>query len=98
MVVASIVVASLLFMPIHNPTGWIALAALLMFGGLGFIDDYKKVSSQSVKASNGLSPLTRLIVEGVFVVILAYLINKTMPPYIPEYSLAIGAGIIFVKE
>ncbi len=94
LVVASIVVASLLFMPIHNPTGWIALAALLMFGGLGFIDDYKKVSSQSVKASNGLSPLTRLIVEGIFVVILAYLINKTMPPYIPEYSLAIGAGII----
>ncbi len=94
LIVVSIVVASLLFMPIYNPTGWIALAALVMFGGLGFIDDYKKVTSQSVKASNGLSPLTRLVVEGVFVVILAYLINKTMPPYIPEYSLAIGAGII----
>lgn len=94
LIVVSIVVASLLFMPIYNPTGWIALAALVMFGGLGFIDDYKKVTSQSVKASNGLSPLTRLVVEGVFVVILAYLINKTIPPYIPEYSLAIGAGII----
>ncbi len=94
LIVVSIVVASLLFMPIYNPTGWIALAALVMFGGLGFIDDYKKVTSQSVKASNGLSPLTRLVVEGVFVIILAYLINKTIPPYIPEYSLAIGAGII----
>ncbi|MBQ8686828.1 MAG: phospho-N-acetylmuramoyl-pentapeptide-transferase [Alphaproteobacteria bacterium] len=94
LIVVSIVVASLLFMPIYNPTGWIALAALVMFGGLGFIDDYKKVTSQSVKASNGLSPLTRLVVEGVFVVILAYLINKTIPPYIPEYSLAIGAGMI----
>ena len=94
LIVVSIVVASLLFMPIYNQTGWIALAALVMFGGLGFIDDYKKVTSQSVKASNGLSPLTRLVVEGVFVVILAYLINKTIPPYIPEYSLAIGAGII----
>ena len=48
-------------------------------------DDYKKVSSQSKKASNGLSPSFRLIAEGVFVVILAYLINQTMPPYIPEY-------------
>lgn len=94
LVVIAILVGALLFMPTSNPTGWIALASLVMFGILGFVDDYKKVTSQSKKASNGLSPLTRLVVEGVFVVILAYLINKTMPPYIPEYSLAIGAGII----
>ena len=94
LIVIAILAGSLLFMPISNPTGWIALAALVMFGVLGFIDDYKKVTSQSRKSSNGLSPLTRLVVEGVFVIILAYLINKTMPPYIPEYSLAIGAGII----
>lgn len=94
LVIAAILVGALLFMPMSNPTGWIALASLAMFGGLGFVDDYKKVTSQSKKASNGLSPLTRLLVEGIFVVILAYLINKTMPPYIPEYSLAIGAGII----
>ena len=94
LIVIAILVASLMFMPLSNPTGWIALSALVMFGALGFVDDYKKVTSQSRKASNGLSPLTRLLVEGMFVVILAYLINKTMPPYIPEYSLAIGAGII----
>jgi phospho-N-acetylmuramoyl-pentapeptide-transferase len=94
LVIVAILIGALLFMPMSNPTGWIALAALVMFGGLGFVDDYKKVSSQSKKASNGLSPLTRLLVEGIFVVILAYLINKTMPPYIPEYSLAIGVGII----
>ena len=94
LVIVAILIGALLFMPMSNPTGWIALVALVMFGGLGFVDDYKKVSSQSKKASNGLSPLTRLLVEGIFVVILAYLINKTLPPYIPEYSLAIGAGII----
>lgn len=94
LVVIAILIGATLFMPMSNPTGWIALASLVMFGILGFVDDYKKVTSQSKKASNGLSPLTRLVVEGVFVVILAYLINKTMPPYIPEYSLAIGAGII----
>ena len=94
LIVFSILVGALLFMPYSNPTGWIALAALVMFGMLGFVDDYKKVTSQSSKASNGLSPLTRLVVEGIFVVILACFINKTMPPYIPEYSLSIGAGII----
>ncbi len=94
LVVCAIMVGALLFMPMYNPTGWIALAALVMFGALGFVDDYKKVTSQSKKAANGLSPMTRLVTEGVFVVILAYLINQTIPPYIPEYSLAIGAGII----
>ncbi|MBR5625416.1 MAG: phospho-N-acetylmuramoyl-pentapeptide-transferase [Alphaproteobacteria bacterium] len=94
LLIIAILMGSILFMPINNPTAWIALMALVMFGALGFVDDYKKVKSQSVKAANGLSPITRLIVEGVFVVILAYMINKTMPPYIPEYSLSIGAGII----
>lgn len=94
LIVMAILIGSILFMPIRNSVAWIALAALVMFGGLGFVDDYKKVTSQSKKAANGLSPLTRLVVEGVFVIILAYMINKTMPPYIPEYSLAIGAGII----
>ncbi len=94
LIVIAILVGALLFMPYSNPTGWIALAALVMFGALGFVDDYKKVKSQSSKASNGLTPLTRLVVEGVFVAVLAYFINKTMPPYIPEYSLSIGGGII----
>lgn len=61
LVIVAILIGALLFMPMSNPTGWIALAALVMFGGLGFIDDYKKVSSQSKKASNGLSPMTRLL-------------------------------------
>lgn len=94
LIVVAILIGALLFMPLHNPTGWIALSALVMFGCLGFVDDYKKVTSQSNKAANGLTPMTRLVVEGIFVAILAYFINKTMPPYIPEYSLAIGAGII----
>ena len=94
LVLLAIIIPSVLFMPLHNPTGWIALLALVMFGLIGFVDDYKKVTSQSKKASNGLSPMTRLVIEGVCVVILAYLINRTMPPYIPELSLALGAGII----
>lgn len=94
LVLLAIIIPSLLFMPMHNPTGWIALASLVMFGIIGFVDDYKKVASQSEKAANGLSPLTRLVLEGICVVILAYLINRTMPPYIPEYSVALGAGII----
>ncbi len=94
LVVLAILIPSVLFMPTGNASAWIALAALVMFGLIGFVDDYKKVTSQSKKAANGLSPLTRLVVEGVCVIALAYMINRTMPPYIPEYSVALGAGII----
>ncbi len=94
LVLAAILIASVLFMPLANPTGWIAILALVMFGALGFADDYKKVKSQSKKASNGLSARARLIIEGIFVVILAYLVNWTMPPYIAELSLALPFGII----
>jgi phospho-N-acetylmuramoyl-pentapeptide-transferase len=93
LVVLAILVSSVLFMPMANPTGWVALLALTMFAILGFVDDYKKVSSQSVKASNGLKPSTRLFIEAIFVVILAYLINKTMPAYVPDLSLAFGSWI-----
>ncbi len=90
----SIIIPSILFMPISNPTGWIALLALVLFGAIGFADDYKKVVSQSKKAANGLSPLFRLGVEALCVILLAFLINKTMPPYIPELSLSLPFGII----
>lgn len=95
LVLIAIIAGSLMFMPMSgNLAGWIALLSLVMFGALGFADDYKKVTSQSKKASNGLSPSARLFIEGIFVVILVYLINKTIPPYIPEYSLALAGGII----
>ena len=94
LLVVAILVSSVLFMPIHETTGWIALLSLVMFSMLGFADDYKKVTSQSVKASNGLSPAMRLGVEAVFVVILAYLINRTMPEYIPDLSLVFGSWIV----
>ncbi|MBO7509287.1 MAG: phospho-N-acetylmuramoyl-pentapeptide-transferase [Alphaproteobacteria bacterium] len=95
LVLIAALVGAILFMPVASETGWIALLSLVMFGTVGFIDDYKKVTSQSKKASNGLRPSVRLVIEGIFVIILAYLINKTMPSYIPEYSLALPFGIIF---
>ena len=93
LILIAIFVASLLFMPMHNMTGWIALSSLLMFGTIGFIDDYKKISSQSTKASNGLSPSMRLFLEAICVGVLAYFINKTMPGYVPRLSIVLGSSI-----
>lgn len=94
LIVLAIVLASVLFMPMNLSSGWIALLALVMFAVLGFADDYKKVSSQSVKASNGLSPKFRLFIEAIFVVILVYLIGLTLEDYIPNLSIAIGSSMV----
>ena len=95
LILIAVFVASLLFMPMHNWAGWIALMSLAMFGAIGFADDYKKISSQSKKASNGLSPSLRLALEAVCVIILAYLINKTIPGYVPNLSIVLGSSLEF---
>lgn len=94
LIIISVLVSSLLFMPTQNMTGWIAIVAMLLFAFIGFMDDYKKISSQSKKASNGLSPRLRLALEAVCVVGLAYFINKTMPGYVPELSIVLGSSIV----
>ena len=93
LILIAIFTGALLFMPMHNATGWIALSSLLMFGAIGFVDDYKKIASQSKKASNGLSPSMRLGLEAVCVGVLAYFINKTMPGYVPNLSIVLGSSI-----
>ena len=94
LIVISMLVSVLLFMPLYNATGWIAIAALLMFSAIGFADDYKKIKSQSKKAANGLSPAARLGLEAVCVCVLAYFINKTMPGYVPNLSIVLGSSIV----
>ena len=91
----AIIVSSILFMDFTNPFPWIAIGSLIWFGVIGFMDDYKKITSQSKKASNGLSPKMRLLLEGLGVVILAYCINSVMPIYLPSYSIAFPGGYIF---
>ena len=90
----AIFVSSLLFMPINSMVGWIAMSSLLMFGLIGFADDYKKISSQSKKSSNGLTPSLRLGLEAICVLFLAYFINKTMPGYVPDLSIVLGSSIV----
>ena len=94
LLIISVLVSSILFMPTDSLVGWIALMSLLMFGAIGFADDYKKVTSQSKKASNGLSRSGRLIMEAICVVILAYLIDRTMPAYISPMSVALPFKMI----
>jgi phospho-N-acetylmuramoyl-pentapeptide-transferase len=46
LIVISIVIPTLLWADLRNPYIWLALLGILAFGGIGFIDDYAKVSKK----------------------------------------------------
>jgi phospho-N-acetylmuramoyl-pentapeptide-transferase len=53
-------IATLLWSDLYNPYVWVVLLVVLAYGGLGFMDDYKKVTKQK---HDGLSGKFRLAVE-----------------------------------
>jgi len=51
LIIFSVVISVILWQDIHNVATWIGLGSLLLFGGIGFVDDYLKVIR---KNSDGL--------------------------------------------
>jgi len=60
MILSGLVVTTLLWANLKNPYVWIVLFVTVSFGGIGFYDDYLKVSKQSHK---GFSGRMRLLLE-----------------------------------
>jgi phospho-N-acetylmuramoyl-pentapeptide-transferase len=60
MFLAGITVATLIWADLSNIYVWMVLAVTLAFGGLGFLDDYAKVTKQTTA---GISGRMRLVVE-----------------------------------
>jgi len=87
LILFAIIISSVLFMDWQNPVGWIALLSLVLFGAIGFADDLGKVKKQS--AYSGLSARMRLVLELGIAVLLAYLVDRTMPTYIRELSVMV---------
>ena len=62
MILTGIIGSSLLWANLSSVYVWVVLLVMLGFGGIGFYDDYLKVTKQT---HNGFSGRTRLIVEAV---------------------------------
>lgn len=60
MIILSTTISTLCFANLANPYIWVSLFVLWMFGGLGFIDDYTKVSKNNY---HGISGKTKLIIQ-----------------------------------
>tara|TARA_B100000676_G_C17997303_1_gene798657 strand:- start:26 stop:1114 length:1089 start_codon:yes stop_codon:yes gene_type:complete len=75
LIILSVIVSIFLWADLRNSFIWIALLSILSFGLIGFIDDYKKIKTNS---SIGLSSKLRIFAQIAFSLIITYLIIKSL--------------------
>ena len=77
MILSGVVVATLFWANLSNPYVWIVLGVTLAYGGIGFYDDYLKVTRQS---ASGFGGKARLGLEFLVAGIATYLIIRLGKP------------------
>ena len=75
LIILSVFSSSVFWSDLYNSFVWIGLLALISFGLIGIIDDYKKIKSNS---SNGLKAIARIILQIVFSLIISLVIMKML--------------------
>jgi phospho-N-acetylmuramoyl-pentapeptide-transferase len=91
LIIISIVVPTLLWADLRYPYVWIAIAALLGYGWIGFIDDYAKVTK---KRNLGLSGRAKLVYQ--FVLGFAFAVVLLVMRAFGDFNTAMN--IPFVKQ
>jgi phospho-N-acetylmuramoyl-pentapeptide-transferase len=98
LILFAIVVPTLLWAELTNKNIWVAILTTVLFGIVGYIDDYRKVVK---KNSKGLSGKQKLIGQTIIAVAAAYCIymmRETPPdlkfPFFKEWSFYLGAFFI----
>ena len=100
MILSGVTVSTLLWANLWNPYVWIVLGVTLAYGGIGFYDDYLKVTKQT---ASGFGGKARLLLEFLVAGVAAYAIMRFGKPVltIPFFKtvivdLAVWFGIFFV--
>jgi len=100
LMLGAVIISSLLWARPDNIAVWLLIFTLLYCGGLGFWDDYLKVSK---KNSAGVSERTKLVAQGILALIVAafFLLNPAIEVqakalYVPFYKdpLIANLGIV----
>jgi phospho-N-acetylmuramoyl-pentapeptide-transferase len=73
LILLAVTVSTLLWADLSNGYVWVVLFVTVSFGGIGFFDDYKKLTKRS---SSGLSGRSKLVAEIVVATIAAILIMR----------------------
>ena len=100
LILVSIAISTLLWMDLDNRQLWIALVTTLLFGGIGFIDDYKKLTQGN---SKGLSAKAKYFWQTVFGLGASIIMYKTavtpiettlIIPFVKDVMIPLGWGFI----
>ncbi len=95
MFLAGITVATLLWADLGNVYVWVALMVTLAFGGLGFLDDYAKVTKQTTA---GISGRARLAVEAGVAILAVFLMIRFGQPSPEGASLSTSLAFPIFKK
>ncbi|GAB4354571.1 MAG: phospho-N-acetylmuramoyl-pentapeptide-transferase [Kiloniellaceae bacterium] len=100
LILISLTISTLLWADLTNRYVWCVLAVTVGFGGVGFIDDYLKLTKRS---SDGLPGRLKLLIQVLICTAVALWISNIAPPEMDTHlavpffkSLLIDLGIFFV--
>ena len=94
LILLSLTIATFLWARLDNPYVWIVMGVTLAYGGLGFIDDYMKVTKQS---ADGVVGSLKLVVQFAVALLAAYFCMDVLSaaPDAPK-GIATSVGVPFV--
>lgn len=100
LIIVAMAVSTFLWSDLSNLYVWIALATLVMFGAIGFVDDYRKIVKQDPKGLSAKEKYGYQTAAGLFIAIVLYLTAETpaetqlIVPFFKD--IAIDMGLMFI--
>lgn len=87
LILFSVLMTALLFFDLTNPLVWSALTITFLFGVVGFVDDYLKVSKKNTKGLSGkLRLVAEFLISGLVVAVLIKFYNFSTVVYVPFFK------------
>jgi phospho-N-acetylmuramoyl-pentapeptide-transferase len=96
MILIALTISTLLWMDLGNGFVWASLFVTLGFGGIGFMDDYDKVTKRSAKGVSGKARLAmEFLIAGLAATYIASRTGTTLYlPFLKDAGLALGVFYI----
>ncbi len=100
LIIIAMAISTFLWSDLTNFYVWVALATLLMFGAIGFVDDYRKIVKQDPKGLSAKEKYGYQTAAGFFIAIALYIAadipaeTQLIVPFFKE--IAIDMGLMFI--
>ena len=102
LILASITISTLLWADLSNRYVWIVLLVTLLFGAIGWVDDYRKVVEKNSRGLPGRWKYFWQSVFGLAAALVLYFTAQTpaetalIVPFLKDISIPLGAGFVLL--